>query len=39
MTMNRSVIYDVMKIIDIFVIFNFFLFFCDFYELLGQKIH
>jgi hypothetical protein len=39
MTMNGSVIYDVMKIIDIFIIFNFYLFSCDFYELLGQKIH
>ena len=39
MTMNGSGIYDVMKIIDIIVIFNFYLFFCDFYELSGQKIH
>ena len=39
MTTNRSVLYDIMKIIDLFVILNFSLFFCDFYELLGQKIH
>ena len=35
MTTNGSVLYDIMKIIDIFEIFIF----CDFYELLGQKIH
>ena len=38
MTTNGSVLYDIMKIIDLFVILNFYMFFYDFYELLGQKI-
>ena len=34
MTTNGSVLYNIMKIIDIFVIYYFYLFFCDFYEFL-----
>jgi hypothetical protein len=37
MTTNRSVLYDIMNTIDIFVIFNYYLFLGNFGEFLGAE--